>query len=295
MPPSSVGAIGYDRRGQSPIRPADFYAALKAGNLPQVSSSRRSPPRMVHPGYSGPLDEQNFIARVLNGSSSAGLGLDRHLPRLRRLRRLVRPRHFAGIRNPTSPATSSTGSGVRPPPLPPAATAAAAGPGRGCRCSGLALGEAELPRPHPDRAGVDHRASSRTTRTSGRIGDQSFDARAASLNNMFDFHPRQSAGAEAVPGLRDRPAAGRRAVARGDRPRRGLTRDRGRPPTATPTATASPTAHPDSPAEAHGDPDPEARGQAQLPHQRRRQARHGLVHRRAARTPRRRPRCASSS
>jgi phospholipase C len=44
----------------------DFFAALKAGNLPAVSFLKASAFEDGHAGYSDPLDEQHFIVRVIN-------------------------------------------------------------------------------------------------------------------------------------------------------------------------------------------------------------------------------------
>ena len=44
----------------------DFFAALKAGNLPAVSFVKASAFEDGHAGYSDPLDEQHFLVRVIN-------------------------------------------------------------------------------------------------------------------------------------------------------------------------------------------------------------------------------------
>lgn len=72
--PSSVAAIGYSYIPNTwTPEPAnhqydinDFYAALKAGNLPSVSFLKASGFEDGHAGYSDPLDEQHFIVRVIN-------------------------------------------------------------------------------------------------------------------------------------------------------------------------------------------------------------------------------------
>ena len=67
--PSSVAAIGHSTiPGTNTAEPAnhnydinDFFAALKAGNLPAVSFLKAPAFQDGHAGYSDPLDEQNFI------------------------------------------------------------------------------------------------------------------------------------------------------------------------------------------------------------------------------------------
>ena len=72
--PSSVAAIGHSLipRTNTP-EPAnhqydinDFFAALKAGNLPAVSFLKAAAFEDGHAGYSDPLDEQHFLVRVIN-------------------------------------------------------------------------------------------------------------------------------------------------------------------------------------------------------------------------------------
>ncbi|MBB4006768.1 phospholipase C [Allorhizobium taibaishanense] len=66
--PSSVDVIGTNKDGganhQYDIN--DFYAVLKHGNLPAVSFLKAPAYQDGHAGYSDPLDEQEFVATVLN-------------------------------------------------------------------------------------------------------------------------------------------------------------------------------------------------------------------------------------
>ena len=72
--PSSVQAIGHSliphtntpdpANHQYDIN--DFFAALKAGNLPAVSFLKAAAFEDGHAGYSDPLDEQHFMVRVIN-------------------------------------------------------------------------------------------------------------------------------------------------------------------------------------------------------------------------------------
>ena len=72
--PSSVAAIGRSFiPGTNTPEPAnhnydinDFFAALKAGNLPAVSFLKAAAFEDGHAGYSDPLDEQHFLVRVIN-------------------------------------------------------------------------------------------------------------------------------------------------------------------------------------------------------------------------------------
>jgi phospholipase C len=72
--PSSVAAIGHGKiPGTNTPEPAnhqydinDFFATLKANNLPAVSFLKASAFEDGHAGYSDPLDEQHFLVRVVN-------------------------------------------------------------------------------------------------------------------------------------------------------------------------------------------------------------------------------------
>src|SRR5215471_11937960 len=72
--PSSVAAIGHTNIPHTKTAdPAnhnydinDFFAALKAGNLPAVSFLKAAAFEDGHAGYSDPLDEQHFLVRVIN-------------------------------------------------------------------------------------------------------------------------------------------------------------------------------------------------------------------------------------
>jgi phospholipase C len=72
--PSSLDAIGhtYEANGKT-IDPAnhqydvdDFFSAVRAGNFPSVSFLKAPAYQDGHAGYSDPLDEQAFVVKVLN-------------------------------------------------------------------------------------------------------------------------------------------------------------------------------------------------------------------------------------
>jgi phospholipase C len=65
--PSSVKSIGFDGdAGNHEYDINDFYAAVSAGNFPSVSFLKAPGYQDGHAGYSDPLDEQAFIAHVIN-------------------------------------------------------------------------------------------------------------------------------------------------------------------------------------------------------------------------------------
>ncbi|MEM5331667.1 alkaline phosphatase family protein [Paraburkholderia sp. JHI2823] len=71
--PSSIAAIGHSRGKDGNPDPAnhqydsdDFFNAVKAGNYPAVSFLKAPAYQDGHAGYSDPLDEQAFVAKVVN-------------------------------------------------------------------------------------------------------------------------------------------------------------------------------------------------------------------------------------
>jgi phospholipase C len=72
--PNSINSIGHSFiPGTKTLDPAnheydinDFFAAVSAGNYPAVSYLKAPGYQDAHPGYSDPLDEQAFVATVIN-------------------------------------------------------------------------------------------------------------------------------------------------------------------------------------------------------------------------------------
>ena len=66
LPPASAGEIGHNGQANHQYDTNDFFAALKAGNLPAVSYVKAARYQDAHPGNSDPLLEQVFIVNVIN-------------------------------------------------------------------------------------------------------------------------------------------------------------------------------------------------------------------------------------
>ncbi|HKV53796.1 MAG TPA: alkaline phosphatase family protein [Candidatus Binataceae bacterium] len=67
LPPGSVAMIGYDGdQANHNYDIDDFWKALDAGNMPQVSFIKSSSPETGHPQTSDPLSEQTFLVNTLN-------------------------------------------------------------------------------------------------------------------------------------------------------------------------------------------------------------------------------------
>ena len=66
LPPTSVAMIGHTDQANHQYDLSDFWAAAQAGNMPAVSFIKASKYQNGHPGYSDPLDEQNFLVSTIN-------------------------------------------------------------------------------------------------------------------------------------------------------------------------------------------------------------------------------------
>ncbi len=188
LPPTAVAMIGRTDRANHQYDLRDFWAAARAGNLPAVSFLKAKKYQDGHAGYSDPLDEQTFLVQTLN-----------------RLQRLPQWKHTAVI------ISYDDSDGWYDHVLAPIVNQsndptydALTGPGT---CGSAATGA------YPDRCGygprlpllvispwarenfVDHGITDQSSILRfiednwhlGRIGDQSFDAKAGSLRNLFDF------------------------------------------------------------------------------------------------------------
>ncbi|HZT91090.1 MAG TPA: alkaline phosphatase family protein [Gaiellaceae bacterium] len=66
LPPTSVDNIGKTDQANHQYDLSDWYDALNAGNLPAVSYLKAPGYQDGHPGYSDPLDEQQFVVNAIN-------------------------------------------------------------------------------------------------------------------------------------------------------------------------------------------------------------------------------------
>ena len=66
LPPSAPAAIGTSDQAKHQYDLQDFFTALSAGQLPAVSFLKAKAAFDGHPGYSDPLDEQEFLVNTIN-------------------------------------------------------------------------------------------------------------------------------------------------------------------------------------------------------------------------------------
>jgi phospholipase C len=66
LPPSSERAVGHTDRANHEYDLSWFYQTLHDGNMPSVSFLKPAAYQDAHPGYSDPIDEQNFLINTIN-------------------------------------------------------------------------------------------------------------------------------------------------------------------------------------------------------------------------------------
>ncbi|CAM3300834.1 phospholipase C [Sporolactobacillus spathodeae] len=188
LAPSKASLIGKTDQANHQYDLADFWTAANSENLPAVSFLKAPANQDGHSGYSGPLDEQYFLTNTINNleqlpswkSTAVIIAYDDsdgwydH----------VMPPLVNGSNDPTADALS--GPGVAGQVKTGAYLDRA---GYGPRLPLLVIS------PYARSNFVDNTLTDQTSVLRfiednwklGRIGDQSFDAMAGSLENMFDF------------------------------------------------------------------------------------------------------------
>ncbi len=186
VPPSSEARIGSTDRANHQYDLTDFAATLRHGNLPAVSFLKAASYQDGHAGYSDPIDEQHFLVKEINAIQQS--------PQWKSTAVVVAyddsdgwyDHVFAPISNSSHTAddaatcTSSTA---------PVRKGYQDRCGPGPRLPLLVIS------PWAKTNSIDHRRLEQASIihfiednwSTGRIGDGSFDARAASMASMFDF------------------------------------------------------------------------------------------------------------
>lgn len=189
LPPTSTEMIGHTDQANHQYDLEDFWKAADAGNLPSVSYLKAANYQDGHAGYSDPLDEQHFIVETIN-----------HLQKLPEWKdtavviayddsdgwydHVMHTPLVNGSNDPEYDALYGPGNAGKP-KLGSYLDRAGYGP----RLPLLVIS------PYAKRNFVDHNLTDQASILRfiednwrlGRIGDNSFDAVAGSLNNMFDF------------------------------------------------------------------------------------------------------------
>ncbi|WP_372410280.1 phospholipase C [Streptomyces luteireticuli] len=186
LPPASIAEIGHEGRANHQYDLADFDAVLRAGRLPSVSFLKAPAAQDGHAGYSGPLDEQRFLVTWINRIQSA--------PQWRDTAVVLAYDDSDGWYDHAwaPPRNGSRVAGLD-------AAACRSGPAPGGGHQGRCGPGPRLPllvvSPYSKVNTVDHTPTETASVLRfiednwrlGRIGGSSFDARAGSLMQLFDF------------------------------------------------------------------------------------------------------------
>ncbi|MCA1223855.1 phospholipase C [Streptomyces sp. 8L] len=193
LAPASVNEIGHNGRANHNYDLTDFDAALAAQKLPAVSFLKASEYQDAHPGYSDPVDEQNFLVSEINKiqksadwkSTAIVLAYDDsdgwydH----------VAPPVLNGSKDTTKASDGKPADAVACRQGPKAKGGYADRCGPGPRLPMMVIS------PYAKTNSVDHTLTEQGSITrfieqnwsTGSIGDASFDSRDGTLKNAFDF------------------------------------------------------------------------------------------------------------
>lgn len=209
LPPSSVAMVGKTDQANHQYDLSDFWAAANAGNMPAVSFLKAQAYQDGHAGYSNPLDEQQFLVTTINSLQKLSSWKDTAV--------VIAYDdsdgwydHVLGpiVNQSDDPNDALTGTGRCGTAQPGAYQGRC---GYGTRIPLLVVS------PYAKQNFVDHTTTDQSSILRfiednwqlGRIGDQSFDAIAGSLNTMFNFDHANNAQlildpgtGEPVPGSR---------------------------------------------------------------------------------------------
>jgi phospholipase C len=187
LPPTSVAMIGQQDQANHNYDTTDFFNALSAGNLPSVSYVKAAAYQDGHAGYSDPLDEQTWVVNTVNTIMQSPYWASTAI--------IIAYDDSDGwydhviapiVRQSTTSDDALTGTG-------------ACGSGSASSYQGRCGFGPRLPliviSPYAKTNYVDHTLTDQSSILKfvednwglGRIGDQSTDAYAGSLNGMFNF------------------------------------------------------------------------------------------------------------
>jgi phospholipase C len=194
LAPTSDSMIGYTDRANHEYDLSAFDTALAEHRMPAVSFLKAPEARDGHAGYSDPIDEQTFLTSKINEIEQS--------PEWSSTAIVVNYDDSDGWYDHVAPTVlnGSTDSSNDTTVCTTAATKVGVAGGYLDRCGPSQRLPYLVISPFAKQNHVDHTAIEQTSTTkfiednwsTGRIGDQSFDARAGSIRGMLDFaHPQQ--------------------------------------------------------------------------------------------------------
>lgn len=187
MPPSSVAAIGTTDQANHQYDISDFWAAFKNGNLPAVSFLKAPAYQDGHAGYSDPLDEQAFLVDTINKLEKSSYWKDTAI--------VINYDDSDGWYDHVMPTIVSQSNDPNDALSGPGACGTAKAGAFQARCGYGPRLPLLVISPFAKKNFVDHSLTDQSSIlrfiednwSLGRIGNQSFDALAGTLNNLFSF------------------------------------------------------------------------------------------------------------
>lgn len=189
LPPASNDEIGKDGQANHQYDLRDFGTALEAGNLPAVSFLKAGNYEDGHPSYSDPVDEQRFITRQINALQNS--------PEWDSTAVIIAYDDSDGWYDHTVPKilNGSKEEGVDEAICTDAAQTVGVADDVNGRCGPGTRQPFLVISPYAKANYVSHVQTEQTSVTKfiednwelGRLGKGSFDDRAGTINDMFDF------------------------------------------------------------------------------------------------------------
>ncbi|QNE36339.1 phospholipase C [Leifsonia shinshuensis] len=191
LPPTSTRAIGHTDQANHQYDLTSFDKALAANNLPAVSFLKAPEAQDGHAAYSDPLDEQKFLVNEINALQKSKDWKSTAV--------VVTYDDSDGWYDHVAPTVTNGSNDAAVDSTVCTSVTKIAG-GYADRCGPSQRLPFLVVSPWAAQNKVDHTAIEQTSPLkfiednwgTGRIGDASFDARAGSLNGLFDWrHPQQ--------------------------------------------------------------------------------------------------------
>ncbi|WP_377271757.1 phospholipase C [Peterkaempfera sp. SMS 1(5)a] len=196
LAPASVEEIGHNGRANHNYDLTDFDAALADGNLPAVSFLKAAEYQDGHAAYSDPIDEQHFLVSEINKIQQSPEWKDTAVVVAYDDSDGWYDHVYAPLKSGSKDSTLASNGKAND------SAACQAGPaakgGYQDRCGPGPRQPLLVISPYAKVNHIDHTPTEQASITSfieenwgtGRIGDSSFDTRAGTLANAFDFrHP----------------------------------------------------------------------------------------------------------
>jgi phospholipase C len=199
LPPSSIAAIGHSDQANHQYAVSDFWNAVANGNLPAVSFLKAGTTQTGHPADSTPIEEQTFIVNTINQLEQSPYWRDMAIV-------ITYDDSDGWYDHVLGPIVSQSNDPINDALLGPSGLCGTPKPGAyldrcgyGPRLPFLVISlfarENFVAHTVADQSSIDRFIEDNWQL--GRLGDQSFDAIAGSITNLFDFDDaREDHGAE---------------------------------------------------------------------------------------------------